>query len=128
MPPRVEAVDPFDLPDWLGTEDVTWTATTSVRGSSRISGALSTASGARLDCDLLAADLAHPVPLLEGEWRRQAHQAWAYGQVLIVSYDGRLTLAVPGTAYSADGVLEAIGRFAKAVGVRADRFMVAMRL
>lgn len=128
MPPRVEAVDPFDLPEWLGTEDVTWTATTSVRGASRISGAFSAASGGHLDGDLLAADLAYPAPLLQGEWRRQAHQAWTYGQVLMVSYDGRLTLAVPGTAYSADGVLETIGRFAKAVGVRADRFTVAMRL
>ena len=43
-------------------------------------------------------------------------------------YDGRLTLAVPGTAYSADGVLETIGRLAKAVGVRPGNFVVALRL
>ncbi len=28
----VAPVDPFDLPEWLGTSEVTWTATTSVRG------------------------------------------------------------------------------------------------
>ncbi len=30
--PEVSAVDPFDLPDWLGTDEVTWTARTSVHG------------------------------------------------------------------------------------------------
>ena len=48
--------------------------------------------------------------------------------VLLVEYDGRLTLAVPGTAYSADGVLETVGRLAKAVGVRPGRFVVTLRL
>ena len=57
-----------------------------------------------------------------------AHQAWTHGQVLLVEYDGRLTLAVPGTAYSADGALETISRLAKAVGVRPGRFAVTLRL
>ncbi|NUR06536.1 MAG: hypothetical protein HOQ22_17560 [Nocardioidaceae bacterium] len=127
MSHAVDEVDPFDLPDWLGTCDVTWTALSTVRGASRVSGELS-GNGDRLPCDLLAADLAYPEPLLEGDWRRQAHQAWTHGQVLLVEYDGRLTLAVPGTAYSADGVLETIGRLAKALGVRADRFTVTLRL
>ena len=123
----VEAVDPFDLPEWLGTSDVTWTALTSVRGASRIEGRLS-AAGEELGCDLLAADLAYPEPLLQGALRWQAHQSWTHGQVLLVEYDGRLTLAVPGTAYSADGVMETIARLAKGVGVRPGRFVVCLRL
>jgi hypothetical protein len=48
--------------------------------------------------------------------------------VLLLAYEGRLTAAVPGTAYSADGALETIGRLARAVGVDADRFTVCLRL
>jgi hypothetical protein len=76
----------------------------------------------------LAADVAYPRPLLSDSWRHDAHQAWEHGQVLLLSYDGRLTLAVPGTAYSADGALEVLSRLAKAVGVDAARFTVCLRL
>jgi hypothetical protein len=123
----VVAVDPFELPDWLGTSEVAWVAATGVRGASRIEGVL-TADGEEVPCDLLAADLAYPEPLLDDDWRRKAHQAWTHGQVLLVEYDGRLTLAVPGTAYSADGTLETVGRLAKAVGVKPGRFVVTLRL
>jgi hypothetical protein len=123
----VKPVDAFDLPDWLGTAEVTWTALSSVRGAKRIEGMLAAPEG-ELRCDLVAADVAYPEPLLADAWRRQAHQAWEYGQVLLLSYDDRLTLAVPGTAYSADGALETVGRLAKAVGVRPGRFTVCLRL
>jgi hypothetical protein len=123
----VAPVDPFDLPEWLGSRQVSWVARSTVRGASHVRGCL--AGGAdEIPCDLLAADVAYPQPLLAEKWRRGAHQAWEYGQVLLLSYDGRLTLAVPGTAYSADGVLEAVGRLAKAVGVEPDRFVVCLRL
>lgn len=131
VPSAVAVADPFDLPDWLGTDAVTWTALSSVRGAQHIAGSLSGASGElprELPCDLLAADVAYPQPLLDDDWRRQAHQAWEFGQVLLVTYDRRLTLAVPGTAYSADGTLETIGRLAKALGVPAARFTVRLRL
>jgi hypothetical protein len=123
----VEPVDAFDLPDWLGTAEVTWSARSTVRGAQLIEGVLGSADG-ELPCDLLAADVAYPQPLLGDPWRRQAHQAWEHGQVLLLSYDGRLTLAVPGTAYSADGVLETVGRLAKSVGVTPGRFLVCLRL
>jgi hypothetical protein len=123
----VEPADPFDLPDWLGEGEVTWTATSSVRGARRISGCLG-AGGHELACDLLAADVAYPRPLLTGDWRHDAHQAWEHGEVLLITYEGRLTLAVPGTAYSADGALESIGRLARALGVDAKRFTVCLRL
>jgi hypothetical protein len=122
----VEAVDPFDLPDWLGTSEVTWCAGSGVRGAQRINGELSSGEEV-MSCDLMAADVAYPLPLLGDPWRRAAHQAWALGQVQLLSYDGRLTLAVPGTAYSADGALETIGRLAKAVGGEATRFTVCLR-
>jgi len=125
--PDVAAVDPFELPEWLGTGDVTWTAHSSVRGAQQIRGSLSDGEG-ELPCDLLAADVAYPQPLLLDPWRRQAHQAWEHGQVLLVERSGRLTLAVPGTAYSADGVLETLGRLAKAVGVHPHRFAAHLRL
>lgn len=128
-PATVCAVDPFDLPDWLGTGEVTWTAVSSVHAGHLVHGELSGrgAEGA-LGCDLLGADQAFPAPVLDDSWRRQSHQAWTHGQVLLVEYDGRLTLAVPGTSFTADLVLEAIGRLAKSVGVRPGQFVAALRL
>ena len=126
-PPTPSPVDAFDLPDWLGTDDVTWTARTSVHGGHLVEGDLSGAGGS-LRCDLLGVDQAFPLPVLDDDWRRQSHQAWTHGQVLLVDYDGRLTLAVPGTSFTADRALEAIGRLAKAVGVKPGRFVAALRL
>jgi hypothetical protein len=127
VPAQVSAADPFELPEWLGTEPVTWTAQTGVRGARWITGCLG-AGEEQLPCDLMAADVAYPQPLLADEWRRAAHQAWEHGQVLLLQYGDRLTLAVPGTAYSADGALETLSRLAKAVGVPAARFTVCLKL
>lgn len=125
--PDVLEVDAFDLPEWLGESEVTWRAESSIRGSHHLTGDLVGADEA-LPCDLLAADLAYPQPVLDGEWRRAAHQQWTHGQVLLVEYDGRLTLAVPGTDFTADRVLESLARLAKAVGVKPSRFVAALRL
>jgi hypothetical protein len=48
--------------------------------------------------------------------------------VLLVSYDDRLTLAVPGTSFTAERILEAIARLAKAVGAQPESFAVLLRL
>jgi hypothetical protein len=133
VPVPVGVVDAFELPDWLGTSDISWTASSSVRGAQRIEGVLTSGGSSGsvpepVPCDLMAVDVAFPQPILPESWRRQAHQAWEYGQVLLLTYDSRLTLAVPGTAYSADGVLESIGRLAKALGVAPGRFVVCLRL
>ena len=125
--PEVRPVDPFDLPDWLGSGEVTWTAVSSVHAGHVVTGELS-APGESLVCDLLGVDQAFPVPVLDDGWRRQTHQAWTHGEVLLVEYDGRLTLAVPGTSFTADRVLEAVGRLAKAVGAGPSRFVAALRL
>jgi len=124
---QVAGVDPFDLPDWLGTEEVTWAATSSVRGEPRVTGEL-TGGDCSLVCDLLAADQAFPAPVLPEDWRSRAHQAWTYGQVLLLDDRGRLTLAVPGSAFSADLALETLARLARGVGVEPSRFSVRLRL
>ena len=126
-PDQVSAVDAFDLPDWLGLAQVTWSATSSVHGGHLVQGELH-ADGESLVCDLRAVDQAYPEPVIAEQWRRTAHQAWTYGQVLLVDCDGRLTLAVPGTGFTADLVLEALGRLAKAVGAPPSRFVAALRL
>lgn len=126
-PVVVRAVDPFDLPEWLGEGEVTWTATISVHAGHLVTGELSS-DGGTLGCDLLGVDQAFPVPVLDDDWRRQSHQAWTHGQVLLVEHDDRLTLAVPGTDFTADRALEALGRLAKAVGARPGSYLAAIRL
>lgn len=121
----VETVDPFDLPDWLGVAEVTWSSSSSTRQRHLVQGAL--AGPEELICDLLAADQAYPEAVLTEAWRSAAHRAWAHEQVLLLRIEGRLTLAVPGTSFSADRVLEVIGRLAKSVGASPERFTVALR-
>ncbi|GAB3246176.1 hypothetical protein GCM10027425_01410 [Alteromonas gracilis] len=122
----VREADPFELPEWLGTGEVTWSSTASVLRSAHVPGRL-TLADEELACDLLAADLAHPEPVLEDAWRTLVHRSWRHGQVAVLEVDGRLTLAVPGHELGPVAALEAIGRLAKAVGVRPDRFVVALR-
>ena len=128
----VEPVDPFDLPDWVGEGDVTWRASSSLGRSHLVTGDLDgdpvEPGRAALTCDVLACDPAYPMPVLSEAWRHDAHQAWALGEVLLVEYDGRLTLVVPGTVVTAEPTLEAVRRLARAVGSRPDRFTVALRL
>ena len=105
-------------PTGWATADVTWTAERGVRGRPPRRRARSTGAARRRrsPCDLLAVDEAYPAPVADDDVRTRAHQAWRHGQVLLVEHDGRLTLAVPGTAFTADRVLDALGRLAKAVG------------
>jgi hypothetical protein len=119
-------VDPFDLPDWLGTTEVTWTAATALDERSAVTGELS-AGEQVLGCDLLAVDQAFPEPVVAEEWRRQAHERWTRGEVLLLQVGERLTLAVPGTCFDADRVLGAVGRLARSIGVRPERFLAALR-
>ena len=122
----VVPVDPFDLPDWLGDSDVTWHAVSSL-GGHHVTGELTAADGS-CDCDLLAADLAYPAPVLGEKWRTLVHQAWWRGEAVLVELRGRLTVVLPGTEVTAEPALEAVRRLAKAVGAPPDRFTVALRL
>jgi hypothetical protein len=126
--PTVEPVDPFDLPDWMGEGAVTWRASTSLATSHLVTGDLCADGGSTVGCDVLACDPAYPLPVMSEAWRHDAHQAWVLGEVLVVAYDGRLTLVVPGTVVTAEPTLEAVRRLARAVGSKPDRFTVALRL
>lgn len=120
--------DPFDLPAWVGEREVTWYADSGARFGHQISGRITSAGQDDLVCDLLAIDQAYPQQVADSGWRRLAHQAWHNDQVLLISYDGRLTLAVPGHEFTADLVLAALGRFAKSVGAKPENFVAALRL
>lgn len=125
--PTVAEVDAFDLPGWVGEQHVTWAASTSLDGAALVAGEL-VSGDQRLPCAVLAGDLAYPRSLIDEGWRHDAHQQWTHGQVLLVSYDDRLTLVVPGSQVDAEVTLEAVRRLAKAVGAPAARFTVALRL
>ncbi len=126
-PSEVPTVDPFDLPEWLGTGHVVWTALSGVHDGHLVTGELR-GDGHDCPCDLLAADQAFPEPVVPDAVRRSVHQSWTHRQVLLVRYDGRLTLAVPGNEFSADLVLECVGRLAKAVGARRSQYAATLRL
>lgn len=129
--PVTVAVDPFDLPEWLGTEEVTWhvAGDTSNRSTTthRLEGRLVSDHG-ELGCDLLAVDQAWPRPVIDDAARTEVHQAWHNGQVVLAEYDGRLSLLVPGTQFTADGILTTLGRLAKAVGARPEHYVAALRV
>jgi hypothetical protein len=132
--PRAEAtaVDPFDLPEWVGEEDVVWSSTVAL-GTPMVAGELTaTRAGGeaalRLGCDLLACDRAYPEPALPEQWRREAHSQWALAQVLLLEVDTRLTLVCPGVDVTTETAMESLRRLAKAVGVPSSRFTLTLRL
>lgn len=125
--PCLVFLDPFDLPEWLGEEPITWEASQGVREGHLLHGQLSGPSGHHA-CDLLAVDEAYPRPVADDESRARVHQAWRHDQVELVLHEDRLTLAVPGTRFTAEGVLDALARLAKAVGAPADQVSAVLRL
>jgi hypothetical protein len=124
---QIDDLDPFELPAWLGLGDVTWEPESAVTAGALVRGRLTDAESS-VPCDLLAIDEAYPAPVAADDVRRRAHQAWRHGQVLLVEHDGRPTLAVPGRDFTADAVLTAVGRLAKAVGAAPERYAVLLRL
>ena len=123
-------VDPFDLPEWLLSEEVVWEALEPVGGQVVAKGQLRAvgSSDAPLRLDLMAVDAAWPVPPCPSADRRAAHQAWHFGQVVVLDQDGAPALGVPATEFSADLALEALRRFAKAVGSDPWRYAVHLHL
>ena len=127
-------IDPFDLPEWLGTGDVVWRADEGLQTGHLVRGRLAAdpaqASGEpeEMVCDLLAVDEAYPSPVVDDASRLRVHQAWRHGQVVIGEHGARMVLAVPGTRFDPELVLEALGRLARAVGARAERYAVLLRL
>lgn len=130
MQAAITDVDPFDLPEWLGTHDVVWRVDQGLRTGHLVRGRLTTDSEDALEiaCDLLAVDEAYPAPVVDDAGRLRVHQAWRHGQVVIGEVESRLVLAVPGTRFGPDLVLEALGRLARAVGAHAERYAALLRL
>lgn len=128
-------IDPFDLPEWLGTGDVVWRADEGLQTGHLVRGRLTAdlpdqrAEGSQeVVCDLLAVDEAYPTPVVDDATRLRVHQAWRHGQVVIGEHGSRMVLAVPGTRFGPELVLDALGRLARAVGARAERYAVLLRL
>ena len=126
---EITPVDAFDLPAWVGEQDVVWRSDVAL-GTPLVPGVLGTAAGEQdsMPCDLMACDRAYPQPVLSERWRREAHSQWALHQVLLVEVGSRLTLVAPGVDVEVTSALEALRRLAKAVGVPAASFTAALRL
>ncbi len=124
---QVADLDPFDLPDWLGEGPVAWTTDQGLDGH-LVAGHLSGAQEQLLVCDLLAVDQAYPAPVLDEATRTRVHQSWRHGQVLLLSCEGRATVAAPGTDWTSDQVLVALTRVARAVGADPSRWSVRLGL
>jgi hypothetical protein len=128
MQATITDIDPFDLPDWLGTLEVVWRADGGLRTGHLVRGRLTADGQPDLACDLLAVDEAYPEPVVDDAARLRVHQAWRHGQVVVGDVGGRMVLAVPGTGFGPELVLEALSRLARAVGARAERYAALLRL
>jgi hypothetical protein len=125
--PLAADLDPFDLPDWLGDGPVAWASDQGLSGH-LVAGHPTGTTDQVIACDLLAVDQAYPAPVLDEATRTRVHQAWRHGQVLLLTRDDRATVAAPGTSWSADQVLEALSRVARAVGADPRRWSVRLGL
>jgi hypothetical protein len=128
VPPSYDEVDAFDLAEWLGESEVTWSSERGPVSGHRLAGCLAGEGHEPVACDVLAVDDAYPQPVVADAVRVRAHQLWRHGEVLIVGDGDRVVLAVPGTRPDAETVLEAVGRLARAVGARDGAYAVLFRV
>jgi hypothetical protein len=122
--------DPFELPDWLGLDRVCWQSTARTGVQAIAHGRLVSLDEERsaLDLQILAADQAFPTVVCSEADRRLVHQSWHYGEVTLLLLEGTLTLAIPGTTFTADLLCEAMSRLARALGAETSRFHVLLNL
>ncbi|MGH3499180.1 MAG: hypothetical protein ACRDP1_17125 [Nocardioidaceae bacterium] len=125
-PGRWRGADPFDLPEWLGSQPLTWLSDTGL-DEPLVRGHVAGGDGSSLPLDLLAADVAYPSPALTEQRRIEAHQAWRLGEVLLV-VDERHALAVPSSRFDAVLACEVMRRFAKSQGIDAAQLRVCLSL
>jgi hypothetical protein len=125
---NIALVDAFDLPSWVGTERVVWSADDDLEGSPLVVGTLRGPAGNSHPLDLLAVDSAFPRPVCGDRERSAAHQAWQYGEVVILGIDSRIAAGVPGTRFNADLVCETLRRVARSVGAPSSNFTVSITL
>lgn len=121
-------VDPFDLPEWLGTDDVVWQADHGLRTGHVVPGRFGADGRDDLAFDLIAVDEAAPAPVTDDESRVAVHRSWGHGQVLIGRYDDRLAAAVPGTRFDAERVIDTLSRVVRAVGGSPEHMSVLIRV
>jgi hypothetical protein len=124
----ITLVDAFDLPAWVGTEPVVWSAHHELEGSALVVGTLRGPAAQSQVLDLLAVDSAFPQPVCGDRERTAAHQAWHYGEVVMLDVDGRVAAAVPGSRFNADLVCETLRRVARSVGAPSSNFTVSITL
>lgn len=122
----IALVDAFDLPDWLGTESVVWRASSALQDSAQVAGMIEAADGRAQVLDLLAVDAAYPAPVCPEKERSAVHQAWQFGEVMLMEVDGRLTAGAPGTRFDADRACEVVRRVARSVGAASGNVSVAI--
>jgi hypothetical protein len=122
--------DPFELPDWLGLDRVCWQSTGPTGAKSVAHGRLVSLDEERsaVDLQIMAADRAFPTVACNDSDRRLVHQNWHYGEVTLLRVEDKLTLAIPGTTFSADLLCEAVSRLARALGAERSRFYVLLNL
>ena len=121
----LQVADPFDLPDWIGAVDCTWTTTESV-GRPRVNGTL--VGTDKFALSVIAADVAYPAAVIGERLRHDVHQTWEHGQVLLLTEGEQHILAVPGTVLDVDTLYEVVRRFARSVGAQPASFTVALQL
>ncbi|MBA2559268.1 MAG: hypothetical protein H0V07_05165 [Propionibacteriales bacterium] len=125
---NVEVVDAFDLPEWLGTQQVSWRATSAFESGPHVTGEVRSADGKRQELDLLAVDAAFPLPVCPEQQRRVVHRAWNYGEVALLEADGRICAGVPGRQFDANLACETLRRVAKSVAAEPGQFTVSITL
>ena len=116
--PSYAELDPFDLPEWLGADEVVWVSESATDSGHRVRGALTGDGHDPVPCDLLAVDDAYPAPVAADAVRVRAHQVWQHGEVLVLRDGGRILVAFPGSRVQLETAVLALRRLAAAVGAR----------
>ena len=122
-----QRADPFELPDWVGQEDLTWSLDGPL-SAAQVRGTVHGAEEHQIGLDIVCADVAYPAPVVPELMRRECHLSWHHGQVLVLANAVSHALGVPVSALDADTACEALRRFAAAIAVDLERVRVLIRL
>ena len=78
--------------------------------------------------DLLAVDAAYPKTVCSSQQRHDAHQAWHFGELLLLADRDRVVAAVPTVVFDPNLAVETIRRVARALGAPSANFTVTFTL